>query len=202
MLPLIHSRVQVDELVARWTGLFGESVSQSFVLQAAIDNKLNLYVANIGLRQVWLELKKPRLLLGKPYQQIKVDAYLMDGFIKLKDYQLQPLLNNKSIEIIFINLHESTFIQGDEPFDLDEIQTAILALGERITITPDDIPYLSVTAEEVAVYEDELHILKCNTEKFLNFFDAAATLKKKLGVLPSATDFYMWCFLGKADGGG
>ncbi|MGZ5053790.1 MAG: hypothetical protein ACXWAT_02465 [Methylobacter sp.] len=151
VLKLDKSRYQIQELTKRWAKLFDETITDSYILQWAIDYKFSLYTTSPGALQVNLWT---RLELGSP--QRKIVAYLSNEFIKLTDDHIRSLLGNKSTTILFLNLSESDFIQGDEPFDLPEIEMAILDEKDRIEITPDDISYLSVTVEDVIAFEQEL----------------------------------------------
>jgi hypothetical protein len=148
---LNKSRYQVQELTKRWAKLFDETITDSYILQWAIDYKFSLYITNNGLLQVNLGT---RLELGLP--QRKIGAYLMNAFIKLTDDNIQSLLGNKPTTISFLDLSESDFMQGDEPFDLSRIEMAILDERDRIIITPDDISYLSVRVEDVIAFEEKL----------------------------------------------
>ncbi|MDD5578135.1 MAG: hypothetical protein PHY16_02500 [Methylobacter sp.] len=145
------SNYQVQELATRWAKLFDETITNSYVLQNAIDGKFSLYTVNSGLRCINLCV---RAGLGRPSR--KIVAYLNSEFIKLADFQIRELLCGKQVTILFLNLSESDFIQGDECFDLSEIEAAILDENERIIITPDDISYLSVMVEDIIAFEREL----------------------------------------------
>jgi hypothetical protein len=151
VLKLNKSRYQVQELTKRWAKLFDETITDSYILQWAIDYKFSLYTPSPGALQVNLWT---RLELGSP--QRKIVAYLSNEFIKLTDDHIRCLLGGKPTTILFANLSESDFIQGDESFDLSKIEAAILDEKERIEITPDDISYLSVTVEDVIAFEQEL----------------------------------------------
>lgn len=142
------STYQVQELIHRWINLFGKPVTDSDILQWAIDGKYNIYVANNGLRQVNLHTKA---VLGQPSR--KIIAYLDNTFIKLKDFQLQELLSGNKLEITLLDITQSDFVQGDEPFKVLDIERAVLEKSNRINISPTDIKYLSVMGDEVLGFE-------------------------------------------------
>jgi hypothetical protein len=149
----IQTRYQIQELVVKWSKLFGYMSSIS-LLQLAKDGKFSLYVGNIGLRQCNLFT-----MPGLGGFRGKIVAYLNSEYIKLRDYQIHSLLAGEELTIIMLDikeLRESDFMQGDEPFDLSIIEAAVIDEKERIVIRPDDIKYLSVTSEAVSAFEQEL----------------------------------------------
>lgn len=145
------SYYQVHELTTRWSKLFDETITDSYILQWAIDEKFSLYIANNGLRQVNLIAKAG--LINGPAR--KIVAYLESEYIQLVDFQIRTLLSNEPLTISILNLSRSNFIQGDEPFDLSQIKGAVIKESERFVITPDGIKYLYVALKDVMKFERE-----------------------------------------------
>jgi hypothetical protein len=147
----------LEKLSRQWSKLFKETITETDILHMALDQKLNVYVYSNGVRNVMLRSMRVNLGHKSP---LAIPAYIDEQFIRLEEHHVRPLLYGKSTEIIFLKLNEIDLIQGDVPFDLSkinsEVEAVILDQGQRISISQDDIKYLSVSAVDVPALEERL----------------------------------------------
>lgn len=146
---------RLEKLARQWSVLFKEPVTESDILQMALDENFCVHVHSSGIRSVMLRSRE-KVLARKP--AIAIPAYMDEQYIKLSDHQIRALLSDNAITVslLWLNDHEIKLIQGDASFELLDVEAVVVDERERITITPDDIKFLSVMSEDVAAFEEKL----------------------------------------------